>query len=122
MSFLSIQSGGFAADEARMNADRERYYARRQPSLDAATTFWHENIVKLADQHVEAMLQTTKSAFGQSGDRLKQIAKQNERKLAIAYDLLLQQSDVRWGKSITDDALEELNHDPSDIRLAARFA
>lgn len=106
----------FAGLKAQLAADSAQYHAKCEPKIRAAVSFWSDNLSNLAENHANKL--RTMDLLG--GD-VKQQQTQLAAKLNVARQILLQQSDANWSESVTDAALEELNHDAIDFRLNTKL-
>ncbi|OAO03123.1 hypothetical protein A8B75_01005 [Sphingomonadales bacterium EhC05] len=88
--------------------------------IHAATEYWQAQLQALADQHAAAISETMLGAMKLGEDVLKGKLAEQQRKIALAHGILLQHSDTRWSRSVTDEALENLQHTPHTFRKKAR--
>lgn len=97
-----------------LDRKRRSNEARKEARAAECAQFWREKQTMLAEKHAEAL-----ASIDYFKDDVERSSAELDRKLKIGYRLMLQQSDARWSKQITDRALRLLDHDPMRFRLEA---
>ena len=94
--------------------EQQRRLADKADRVNEAAAFWRRSLDELADRHAEALTQV--DIFAPDADAKADELKQ---KLTLGHRLLLQQSDARWSRDITNEALRVLHHNADDFRFRA---
>ncbi len=99
---------------------RHQRHLNMQPLVTEATEYWCAQLAGLADRHAAAISNTMQESMTLDEDILQSKLKEQKRKIRIAHSLLLQHSDTRWSETVTDEALQNLQHYPHAFRKAAK--
>lgn len=99
---------------AEVRRKQQETEARLEARTLECAKFWREKLDMLADKHADAL-----GRIDYFRGDVEWQSKELKRKLQIGYQMLLQQSDARWSRKITDKALENLDHDAVRFRYEA---
>jgi hypothetical protein len=102
----------------RLVAEEKRLH--KEAKIREVAAWWQKQMNNLADKHAECVANVIADRSTKAPALLSLEVQEQREALEIGHGLLLHQSDTRWGKKTTDDALKSLGHDVFELRREAR--